>query len=144
MPTSPEQSCIGSTGCGSYSPIKEEEENGNPFGVQTLAIYHNDKRNGDVSLTITGTDDYHSTPVCQAYQRPDSELAGLQQANEVTSVLTGWRAKEEIIPNGCLLLPHGRTRPHRHHTPYVWRLCRPSYYYHMFLSGFLEGVLSVL
>ena len=59
-----------------------EEENSNPAKVQTLAIYCNGERNGDMPLRITGTGDCHTALVCQAYQNPDSELAWLRQANE--------------------------------------------------------------
>ena len=72
-----------------------------------MATYRNDERNGDAYLTITGTGDHHKALVSQEYQRPDSELAGLQQENEDKN-RTGWLAEEGFIPNGTLLLPHGR------------------------------------
>ena len=60
----------------SYSLIKKEEYN------------------GDASSMITGTDDYYNAPVCHAYQRLDSEIAGLQQANELqVSPLAGRRRR---------------------------------------------------
>ena len=62
---------------------------------------------GDASSATVGRSNHHNTLVCQANQRPDSELAGLQQVDERhISPTSGGRMRELSIPKGLLLLLH--------------------------------------
>ena len=64
-------------------------------------------RKGDASWATIGRSNHHNTPVCQANQRPDSELAGLRQVDEGhVSPMAGGRMRELSIPNSLLLLLH--------------------------------------
>ena len=57
-------------------------------------------KNGDASLVTIARSDHNNTLVCQVNQRPDSELAGLQQADEgCVFPVTGGRMRKSSIPN---------------------------------------------
>ena len=82
---------------------RDEEENGNSTEVQTLAI--DSEWKGRCVLGDHWKEHHHNTPVCQANQSRDSELAGLWQADEGhVSPTAGGRMRESSISNGLLLL----------------------------------------
>ena len=57
---------------------------------------------GDASLATIGRSDHHNTPICQANQRPDSELAGLRQADEGrVSPMGGGQRRESSPTASC-------------------------------------------
>ena len=85
---------------------RDQEENGNPSEVRTLAIDVERKRR-----CVLGNHwkEHHNTSVCQVNQRPDSELEGLRQVDEGhVSPTAGGRMRELSILNGLLLLLHTR------------------------------------
>ena len=73
----------------------DEEDNGNPE-VRTLATTANGK--GDASRATIVRSNYHNTPV-SGEPRPDSELAGLRQADEGhVSPTAGGQMRESSTP----------------------------------------------
>ena len=91
---------------------KEEAGSANPTEVRTLAIIW-EPREADRRVLgdfWNGRKPQHTG--LSGNLRPDSERAGLRQADEGRNLPNGWRAEEGTIPNGLLLLHGSRSREH--------------------------------